>query len=162
MFRCINLAGLAPGALYLHSMPGRYEPLEDTLQTLSDLGISDIICLAPLAEIKAKSRCYAEVLESDGLPCSHRLFPIPDYGTPTDRGSFASEVEAAAGALRRGDRILVHCGAGIGRTGLFAAGVLVALGLEHTQALRRVEEAGSHPERDEQYALLEWYASMRS
>ncbi|HHX64458.1 MAG TPA: phosphatase [Chloroflexi bacterium] len=162
MFRRVNLTKLAPGTLYLHSMPGRCEPMDNWLQAVRDHKISHVICLAPPDDVRNESPRYADLLESNGLRCPHRLFPIPDFGVPADRGAFAARVEEAAGWLREGGRVLVHCGAGIGRTGMFAVGVLIALGLDHAHALARVEEAGSYPERDAQRDLLTWYASSRS
>ena len=59
--------------------------------------------------------------------------------------------------LGEGKNVLVHCAAGIGRTGTFAAALLVRLGCGLEEALRRVEVAGSHAEDDCQLAFLRVY-----
>ncbi|MDR5710413.1 MAG: tyrosine-protein phosphatase [Armatimonadota bacterium] len=59
-----------------------------------------------------------------------------------------------AALLREGERVVVHCGAGIGRTGMVATAVLMALGLSLDDAEARIKEAGSEAETDEQKKLL--------
>ena len=60
-------------------------------------------------------------------------------------------------ALRAGESVLLHCAAGLGRTGTAAACVLKALGLETREALQRVREAGSNPQNAEQSGLVHWF-----
>ena len=81
---------------------------------------------------------------------------VKDYGVPQDREAFLEKARSVADGLRGGERVLVHCGAGVGRTGVFATCVLMALGLPRGEAERRVREAGSGPETEEQRMFLEW------
>ncbi len=62
--------------------------------------------------------------------------------------------------MRRDANILLHCAAGIGRTGTVASCVLVALALTPDEAARRVKAAGSYAERPEQVELIQWVASQ--
>ena len=82
---------------------------------------------------------------------------MPNFGVPQDRAGFRREVEAIAAALQRGDAVLLHCAAGIGRTGSAAACVLKALGVETTDAMQRVREAGSNPQNAVQAGFVEWF-----
>jgi protein-tyrosine phosphatase len=75
---------------------------------------------------------------------------VPDHGIPEDERVFLKTVRRAADWLRTGERVLVHCGAGIGRTGMFAICSLVALGISPEAAERTIDEAGSGPEKDVQ------------
>jgi len=138
------------GEMWPHSMPGRYDSLEDAWSEIRRLGVSWIVCLAPFGEIAKKSPIYARAIEKGGVPCQIRQLAIPDYGAPGDDSTFAQCVRGAADALRQGKHILVHCGAGIGRTGMFAIATLVALGLSLDQARREVSATGSGPERPAQ------------
>ncbi|GAB3669793.1 protein-tyrosine phosphatase family protein [Ramlibacter alkalitolerans] len=52
--------------------------------------------------------------------------------------------------------VLLHCAAGMGRTGT-AACVLKALGLATPEALQRVRDAGSNPQNAEQSGLVDWF-----
>ena len=59
--------------------------------------------------------------------------------------------------MRAGDAVLLHCAAGLGRTGTAAACVLKALGLDAQEALQRVRDAGSNPQNAEQSGLVHWF-----
>jgi len=48
-------------------------------------------------------------------------FPIEDGGGPTNMGAFDSFVEQILEPLETGRRVLIHCLAGIGRTGVVAS-----------------------------------------
>ena len=72
-----------------------------------------------------KARCdlRAEYASRD-LECIH--MPIKDYGVPpaVAMDAFEKSVADCVTALRAGRNVLVHCTAGIGRTGMFLACVL--------------------------------------
>lgn len=67
--------------------------------------------------------------------------PVPDAGVPPVYGAFAVLVRRVAEMLRRGKRVVVHCAAGLGRSGTFAGCVLRTLGLSTGDALRFLREA---------------------
>ena len=154
MFRKLGLPAGVSGSLFLHSMPGRNEPLEDAVAELRRLGISRIISLAPLSEIRTKSPAYGQAIEASALPAVLSSCPISDRGVPENRAEFLNSVDETASALRAGQKLLLHCGAGIGRTGTYAAAVLVRLGIPKDEALAEVGRAGSRPETTEQLQLI--------
>ena len=53
-----------------------------------------------------------------------------NFGLPEDPAAFRRDMPQIAQALRDGDAVLLHCAAGMGRTGSAAACVLKALGLD--------------------------------
>jgi protein-tyrosine phosphatase len=61
---------------------------------------------------------------------------------------------AVAGALLAGESVLIHCAGGNGRTGLVAACVLQALGVDQDEAVAVVRAAGSQTENAEQKAFV--------
>jgi protein-tyrosine phosphatase len=158
MFRSVTLPAGVSGRLYLHSMPGRYEPYQATVNAAAMRGVTQVVCLTSLDEIEGKAPDYARVLRRNNLPWQQVMFPIVDFGVPSDRAAFLKLVNSIAGDLRDGVNILLHCAAGIGRTGTVASCVLVALGLAPDEAMRRVEAAGSYAERPEQVELIQWVA----
>src|SRR5262249_23141264 len=136
-----------------HSMPGRREQFDDAVIAIEQCGIMRVVCLVPLDEIASKSPKYGEAL-CQGVPWHHHPFPIPDYGVPADPHAFWSRASDIAALLRDGERLLVHCGAGIGRTGAFAAAVAMKIGLSFLDTMQAVNEAGSAPETASQRSLL--------
>jgi ADP-ribosyl-[dinitrogen reductase] hydrolase len=69
--------------------------------------------------------------------------PIPDMRPPEAQALQAWQASGPAvlAALRRGERVLVHCAAGLGRSGTMAAKLLVEFGVPPLEAIRRVRAA---------------------
>jgi ADP-ribosyl-[dinitrogen reductase] hydrolase len=68
--------------------------------------------------------------------------PIPDFGTPTDAtwAAWAGAKADVRQTLARGGRVLLHCAAGLGRTGSIAAKLLSELGLTPDEAIQLVRQ----------------------
>lgn len=160
MFRSVALPDDVSGRLYLHSMPARYEAYQATLDAVRLKGITQVVCLTSLEEIASKAPAYARAVQRKDVPWQQRMYPIVDYGVPSDRASFLELVHSIAADLRSGVNILLHCAAGIGRTGTVASCVLIALGVPADEAALRIYAAGSYAERPEQVELIQWVASQ--
>jgi protein-tyrosine phosphatase len=160
MLRSVALPPSVRGALYLHSMPGWHEPYNRVKQEILGLKITRVVCLAPKEEVRGKSPNYAQAIEAGNTSWAQDVFPIADHGVPQDRHAFMDLSQTIAQALRSGERVLVHCGAGIGRTGTLAVGVLMALGVAQHDAGRDVADAGSGPETRSQEELVQWIADQ--
>ncbi|SFM86070.1 Tyrosine phosphatase family protein [Thermodesulforhabdus norvegica] len=157
MFRSVTLPQNVPGRLLLHSMPGRFESWQQFLEKAKQYRIDHIVCLASDDEIEIKSPSYARAIQNRTLEIPRRCFHIPDFGTPDNPQEYAEFVMHIAELLRSGKTILVHCGAGIGRTGTLAITLLLALGVDRTEAELTVGSTGSHPETDGQRGLIDWF-----
>jgi predicted protein tyrosine phosphatase len=153
-FRSVPLGKGTPGKLFLHSMPGRYEPWNDALAELAGHAVTHVISLAPEREIAEKSVLYARAVAAGTFPVARTVFAMRDYDVPMARESFFALAETTAARLRGGEHVLVHCAAGQGRTGMFAMCVLIALGYGHAAAVRSVHRAGSHPENKAQKKIV--------
>jgi hypothetical protein len=67
-------------------------------------------------------------------------WPVRDLQAPTGDGPAASFLDELLGGLRGGDRVLLHCAAGLGRTGTLAARLLIASGLAAVDAIATVRQ----------------------
>jgi len=157
-FREVSLPKGARGALFLAAMPGRYRPLQRDLDEMREREVSLVACLNPRQEINHKSPGYHDLLHSAALLAETLEFPIPDFAAPERDQTFHDFVHEIAGRLRGGERVLLHCAGGIGRTGTVAGCILAALGLEAEAALAVVRKAGSYPENREQTETVHWFA----
>ena len=158
MLREVSLPADISGHLFLSHMPGRYSPFPKDEAVITDANVDTVVCLAPLDEIRKKSPGYAKAIDTQRLKWRSRPFPIGDYGVPRgeDRAAFLTLVGDVANALREARTVLIHCGAGVGRTGMAAIGVLLALGQPLDPAIVAVQRAGSQPETKDQAALVQW------
>jgi len=142
------------GRIYLHSMPARFEPWSDFVKASLLAQVKHILCLTSVNEIGEKSPQYLQAINADAVPAQFKLCPVADFSTPEDIKQYRHCIEALAAKLRAGDNVLIHCAAGIGRTGTAAVCLLMALSVPTQQAIDLVAQAGSRTETDKQLAFI--------
>jgi hypothetical protein len=153
--RPVELPTGIPGRLLLGPMPGRFESWDSALAGAQRARVDLVLCLTPRDELAALSPRYFSAVATGRLPYRWLNTPMANYGLPPDLPAFREGIEDAAEALQRGEAVLLHCAAGLGRTGTAAACLLKRLGLPTDEALRRVREAGSNPENAVQSGLVD-------
>jgi len=129
--------------------PGyRVEELVRIIDALKRQGIGCIVSLAPFG---------GGVVSAAGL--THIELRCPDMGVPA-LGELAPAIAGALRALAEGKKILVHCGAGYGRTGLFLACLLVAQGMSAPASIELVRRRrpGSIETSDQEAMVGRWAA----
>lgn len=99
------------------------------LNALKKYNIDKVIMLQTNEELSNEPRLYRKHMQWE---VTH--FPISDYSVPQSLSDFHSIITDTCRDLMNGKNILVHCMGGNGRTGLFAAGILVRLGYNHREA----------------------------
>jgi protein-tyrosine phosphatase len=116
-----------------------------------------VVCLTPRSEVQELSPAYHQALQKGQLPFRWMELPMRNFGLPEDSAAFRREIEGIAESLRKGDAVMLHCAAGIGRTGSTAACILKSLGLPASDALQRVRDAGSNPQNAQQSGLVDLF-----
>ena len=145
------IEGPWPGRLAVSPRPRGGEWLEDEIRAWSLSGISVVVSLLTRDEMKEldlsdeEERCLASNISFISLP-------IEDLGVPASRDDAVNLITALERLLVEGHNVVIHCRGGIGRSGLLAASLLVASGIEPEAALQRVSSARgfSVPETPEQ------------
>ena len=97
-----------------------------------------VVCLVERHEIADRYPEYVAWLDAAGDRAI--WWPIPDLHAPTIE-VMVPFVDRLAALLRDGSDVVIHCAAGIGRTGTTAACVLIRLGLSAAEALAAVAAA---------------------
>jgi protein-tyrosine phosphatase len=155
--RPVQLPDGVAGTLWLSSMPGRFEPWTEFLAEAQRVNLTQVVCLTPRDELAELSPSYHAAVARGRLPFRWTLLPMRNFGLPEDMPAFRDQVRELAGRLQAGEAVLLHCAAGMGRTGSAAACVVKALGASAPQALARVREAGSNPQNAEQSGFVDWF-----
>lgn len=110
------------------------------MAALSSRGVNVLVSLldndesVELGLVDELACCTAHAIEFLSLP-------VPDLGAPRDAAKFVTAATNLARLLREGKHIAVHCRQSVGRSGLLAVSVVVALGLKLGEAVETVSKA---------------------
>jgi len=155
--RQVSIEDVSPGELWLGSMPGRFERWGEFVAEARRRRLCLMVSLAPPEEIASLSPAYWQAIGEGSLVCRWINLPMQNYGLPADAPAFRAGIAQAAERLLAGDHVMLHCAAGIGRTGTAAACLLKRLGLPADEAMQRVRDAGSNPETALQSGLVDQF-----
>ncbi|MBP8926236.1 MAG: hypothetical protein KBG75_10285, partial [Pseudomonadales bacterium] len=131
-----------PGKCQRQAASGAWaRDLDTDLAAIADWGAAAIINLVEDHEMRELGVADTAQRLPAGIDYYH--LPIPDAGTPDAQWEVAWAVHGAAvrARLGAGQRILVHCKGGLGRTGLLAARLLIEFGMAPGQAVSAVRAA---------------------
>jgi protein-tyrosine phosphatase len=128
-----------PGRQRLDAWP---RSLARDLASIEAWGASTLLSLVQAQEFaRLGVPGFADAVRHSRLQWLH--VPIADMHVPDAAALAAWHAQRGAlqDALHRGDKVLVHCAAGLGRTGMLVARLLVDAGLEPGEAIARVRLA---------------------
>jgi protein-tyrosine phosphatase len=128
-----------PGSLWIIPKPSAEWMAED-IAAYRLMGTCKIVSLLTVDEaaqlgLSDEASCCAE----QGL--SFVNYPIPDRGMAENRAAFAMLACDIAAELKVGAAIGIHCGSGIGRSGMLACCLLALSGSTADEAIVRVSRA---------------------
>ena len=144
-----------PGRLSTMMRPRGFDELDGVLAALRAEGVDVLVSL--LAEDEAAAEglaCEGERADAHVLAFYH--LPTRDHHAP-ERDQTAALAETLHGHLARGDSVVVHCWAGIGRSSTVAAATLLLEGYEPGTAWRLISAARGYevPEQQSQRDLID-------
>jgi protein-tyrosine phosphatase len=151
---------IGKGFLSVMAKPVAGEWIEDEFLGISRYGINVLVSLLELHEIRELGLSKASLLcTSNGM--DYINFPILDRSVPTPSPKLFSLIGNIHRRIELGENTVIHCRAGIGRTGLFAASILVKHGYSPSEAFTLISKARGVevPDTQEQY---EWVVKNKN
>jgi protein-tyrosine phosphatase len=148
-----------PLRLAVMSRPRGDDDLREEVAGLAAAGVDTLVSLLEPSEVRELGLRMAQQ-HCEALGLCFVSFPIPDRGVPKPAQPFVSLVQMLRRRLVSGAHVAVHCRAGIGRSGLLVASLLVAVGHSPAEALEMTSRSRGVqvPDTPEQEAWLHRYA----
>ncbi|MBI1770977.1 MAG: dual specificity protein phosphatase family protein [Burkholderiales bacterium] len=155
---------IGQGFLAVMAKPIAGEWIEDEFRGIAQFGISRLVSLLETHEIRDLGlQAAPDLCAANQINFMH--YPIKDRGLPSSFSATQKVVTQLHDAISSGDNTVIHCRAGIGRTGLLAAAVLIRHGFDAAAALAMISKARgvTVPDTEEQIDWLnEHQAALRT
>lgn len=145
---------IGSGFLAVMAKPVAGEWIEDEFAGIHSEGICQIISLLEThEEYELGLQNEKELTNNNGM--EYVSYPIKDRGLPVSVGEYLNFTKDLYHQISGGKNSVIHCRAGIGRTGIVAAGVLLHCGFEPDEAFNHIsnKRGVQVPDTDEQ---IEW------
>jgi protein-tyrosine phosphatase len=114
--------------------------IKKIMKALKGSGVDVVISLLEREEI-----AELDILDEQQLCRANEIsflsFPITDRSVPSSKREAADFAQSILRLLQSGKSVVIHCRAGIGRSGLMAACVLMMSGVSVDSAFEKIERA---------------------
>jgi ADP-ribosyl-[dinitrogen reductase] hydrolase len=116
--------------------------LAQDVTAIKDHNIAVVVSLLAHKELQHHGAGDIEALLNQAQ-IDWRQFPITDFGIPSADVTkrWSQTVPSLLAHLQKGQKVLIHCAAGYGRTGMMTAALLVAMGVDAEKAIESVRSA---------------------
>ncbi len=116
-----------------------FDPEEQLLNDYLEEGVAVVVMLTPDDEVwEITRKNLKQIYKSHNFDVIY--VPVEDFSIP-NQGDFQRPIHQVLQSARSGGNVVIHCQAGLGRTGMFAACLAkVALEMDGEQAVRWVRQ----------------------
>ena len=132
---------LGPALLGISSLPGLQGNFSADIEKIFNWNPAIIVSLTEKKEMEdLGARDFIPLIEKEKIPWLH--FPIKDFGIVDQQQKFLWEPTSKNihQKLNNGDRILVHCRGGCGRSGMIVLRIMIEFGEDPEEALERLRK----------------------
>jgi protein-tyrosine phosphatase len=138
------IPGAWAGRLAILARPRGVDWLNDEIQAWREAGVQVVVSLLGSEEEQELGlEEEARLVQDSNLRFIN--FPIEDYGVPTSKDALHQLVKEVKQMLDHGHNVGIHCRAGIGRSSLVAACLLVSGGQDVGASFEQIQKARGVP-----------------
>ena len=151
---------VAPWKLAISPRPAGGDALHDELRSWANEGVASVVSLLEPREAR-DLELHQERVACQELGIRYLSYPIPDRGVPSSKHEFNRFLGEVLALLVQGQALVVHCRAGIGRSGLVAGCLLCRKGVAFGRVFEVLSKARGVPvpDTDEQSAWVQEFSA---
>ena len=128
-----KIGSIGEGFVAIMARPSLEADAVASISNIARLGIQQVVSLLESNESRNLGlNAEREQVKAHGM--GFISFPIPDMGLPSSVEEYALLSEKLFNQVNAGVNTLIHCHAGIGRSGLLVAGILLHCDMDPQQA----------------------------
>src|SRR5689334_7539241 len=142
--RIYKIGQIGSGWFAIMGRPRAGEWAQDEFSGLAQLGVTDVVSLLELAEARdLELQDEAQLCRAASI--KFYSFPIPDRGVPPSAVALGQFAWGVYHQISMGRSFAIHCRAGIGRSSLLAAALLLRCGSTPEQAFNQISISRGMP-----------------